>query len=185
MTYAGSWMFSCSRVRAAEPGFHESLEGGTCIRHKADPAITVADRSKKPKIERAGPLRTTHVLASVVSQGTKDIAGLDHLAFGYEQVLERFKNVYDSVSTTDVKRDLGIGVNRAVVLRLGFGSDSGDNPGCGRLDGGTCRRHEVHPLVDAQRVLGGRNRRAHGAIISIHVDFGSVIEWRIQDERRI
>jgi len=147
--------------------------------------MIAVDKRHKPKIERAGSLGAPQVLAAVVGESTEDIAGADHLAFGYEQVLERFENIDDSVLTTNIKKDVGIGVHRSVRLRLDLGRDSGYRPGGGCLDGCTCRRHEVHPLVDAFRVLGGGRRCTHGAIIGIHEDFGSVIERRIQDDRRV
>jgi len=101
---------------------------------------------------------------------------MDRLPFGYEQALEGFKNIYDTVLIIDGQKDIGIGVHRTVVLCLDLFSDSGYDPGGSCLDGCTCRRHEVHPLVDTFRILGGLRRRAYSAIIGIHEDFRSIIE---------
>jgi hypothetical protein len=185
VTHTRPGMFGCSRIRAREPCFHKCLEGGTYVGNKADPAKGVADRSKQPKIECTGPLCTTKILAAIVCQGPQDIAGLDHLAFGHEQVLERFEYVINDVSTTNVQQEVAIGVGGAVGFRLSLGGDPGYGTAGSCLDRCACGRYEVHAHVDAFRVLGGWRRRALGAIIGIHEDFGCVIERGLQNERRI
>ena len=185
MTHARPRMFSRCCEFSREPCFHESLEGGTCVRNKADSSPTVADKRHKPKIKRAGPLRAPTVLTEIVGQRAEDISGVDHLAFGYEQVLVRLENIDNRVLIINFKNDIGVVVNRAVVLCLGLYINSGYRPRGGCPYGCACGRDEIHPLVDALRVLRGGDCRAYLAVVGIHEDFGSVVERRIQDDRRV